>query len=621
MGHRTHALLTTLVVLTALGATARPAHAQGATLFGGLLPPAEGAATDSAELLVGVDAPDPARMRVEEVKVAFGGTARAPQAQKPFLDFATEQARRNDVWRPPVALGVVYLWAEGAPAEVLRGIHRLARRLPQRTVVLPTPYGQGRYPVINPTTAGRIAGGGIDDQAPIPGDAVAFLDAARANAADLGKDGSPVRALVLISDGRDYQHAHDPAAFSALGAELRAARLLVQIVGLPDAGDRAQSLANLKALASGANARLLVADDASELPNLIEAAGTVFFDAVVVRARLPWSKRAFGGAVPVSIHAVVGGARLAVDVGSLTVDGNGLGPVVVGVPALLLVLGGLGFVFLRRGRGGEPTMDVDAFLDHLQELVRRRVAPDRAVADLSRRHPEAIAELPGLDVDALDIDRYRLLRSRAGRARVKELAGAMASSGTGSHGAPAAAGGVAGLLADAFTRKSTASECARQIRARLSDRDWAPFARLGFAQVAAFLKSACAGHPALGSAKARAFVLQVQDALRGDEGGGSIAVAWLVRSAGPGRRGETVRLLMPVAVVGDDPGCQVRLPGIGASPRHLEVRESGGGFTVAPLDGAIKVEGAPVSGRRSLVDGETIEIGSAQFVFKAVIDG
>jgi hypothetical protein len=611
------------LVLGAAAAFPRGAWGAEVHLFQGLIP-AEPGDAKSVTVMVGLVSAAEIRPRLESIRVAFGkGEGRAPTSEIPFLDYATERSRATDVWRPPAVLGIVYEWAEGTPPEVLQGIHRLARRLPQRTVVLPTPFGQGHYPIVNPTTAGKVAGGGLDDQPLIPGDSIAFLESARANFKDLAGDGSPIRALVVISDGRDYQGGDDAAAFARLGKELRDAHIVTRVIGIPESGDRGQAVSNLHALANAADANLLIADSSVAIPNLIESAGTIFFDSVVVTAQIPWTKRAFGGAVVVSVEASSSGRTLRAEAGTVNVESNGTGVLLIAL--ILLVLAGIGaggFVAWRRGHGGSDD-DVEAFLTDLQEMVRRKVSPERAIADLSRLHPEHVSDLGTLDLDSVDGARFGLLRSRAGRQRVRQIAEALLSEETqGSHGQPdKGRSGLASILAGALASDGNALDCVGQIRARLSERDWAPFARMSFTQLAAFLKDASEAHAALGSAKARAFTLDVQELLRRGDGHGAIRVAWLVRSAGPGLRGETLLVPTPRAVLGSRSDCEVQLASIGAAPRHLEIAESAGTFVVRPIDGgALRVEDTAVTGERPLVDGETLEIGKAQFVFLTAVD-
>jgi len=97
-----------------------------------------------------------------------------------------------------------------------------------------------------------------------------------------------------------------------------------------------------------------------------------------------------------------------------------------------------------------------------------------------------------------------------------------------------------------------------------------------------------------------------------------MSVAWLVRTGGPGRRGQTLRLRNERTIIGSGSGCEVQLvedPTV--APAHAAISLEGGEYFVEPIGGAVKVEGESVSGRKPLVDGETLEIGGGFFVFKA----
>ena len=61
------------------------------------------------------------------------------------------------------------------------------------------------------------------------------------------------------------------------------------------------------------------------------------------------------------------------------------------------------------------------------------------------------------------------------------------------------------------------------------------------------LRKAGQRYPILASPRSRGTALAIQDALRA-QGGASLAVAWLVRAAGPGPRGETLRVAAGRAV-------------------------------------------------------------------------
>lgn len=571
------------------------------------------------DLVVGARLSGIERTKLDNLVVRFGKKPGKILKSQPFLDYAADKTRAAEAWRPPITVGLLYLWTDGTPPEMLDGVHRLFKRLPPQTVVLPTPFGQSYFPVVNPISAARVAGGGLDDQPFIEGDAITFLKAARANVAEVAKDDAPLKALVIIADGRDYTAGSDPGPFAALGKDLRDAGTITQIVGLPTDDDA--SKANLRALAHAASARLLVPRQASELPALIEAAGTLFFDSRVLRVKLPVTLRLLGGDVTVSVEASVDGKTVVHEAGPLSVPASG-GLVVIIIGLVLIVGGAVGGAFYFAGRrrpsGNDGEDDMEGFLDAVQELVRRRVEPERAAVELSRWYPNLVAELPQINVADLDADEYRLLKSRAGQARLAAFAKAIGSDEEEAASAPA--DDLIGILATALTQSLSPADGARLIRARLPDRRWASFARARFDEVTAMLKKGASLHPDLGSPRARTYVLSVQDALR-DRDGAEVVVGWLVRAAGPGRRGESLRLGRNRTVIGTSGTCQLRIEDQYLGPEHLAISEAGGAFGLQVLQGQVKVEGQPVQSERALVDGETLEFGQGQYIFKAVVDG
>ena len=605
-------------VLT-LGLAVPPAHAVDVSLFSD--PPTLSEDGKTVELVVGARLPDLQRVKLEDLSVHFGKKPGKVVSSQPYVDFAADKSKAAESWRPPISVGLVYLWTESAPAEMLDGIHRLFKRLPPQTVVLPTPFGQSYFPVVNPVSAARIAGGGLDDQPFIEGDAITFLAAARANVGEVAKDDSPLKALVIIADGRDYTANTDPGPFAAFGKELRDAGYVTQVIALPTDDDSAK--ANIRALAHAAGARLMPTRQGSELPAITEAAGTLFFDLRVLKVAVPFSTGLLGGDIEISLNATVGGKRVSASAGKVTIPASG-GMIVLLAGVVLIVAGGIGAVLvlgrkrsLSAGDGETTEEDMEGFLDAVQELVRRRVDPNRAAVELSRWYPDLVTELPNIDVSALDSDQYRLLKSRAGQARIKEFAKAVGSS---EEDGQAPADDLIAILASTLSQSLPAPDAARQIRARLPDKRWASFARARFDEITALLRGASATHPALSSPKARGFVLSVQDALR-ETDGAEVVVGWLVRAAGPGKRGETLRLARPRTVIGTAPSCQLRIDDKYLGGEHLVISESGGQFAVSPLHGQFKVEGKPVTSERPLVDGETLEFGQGQFVFKAILDG
>jgi hypothetical protein len=116
--------------------------------------------------------------------------------------------------------------------------------------------------------------------------------------------------------------------------------------------------------------------------------------------------------------------------------------------------------------------------------------------------------------------------------------------------------------------------------------------------------------------------VSIQDELRSHGGTDAVLVGWLVRSGGPGRRGETLRLVDGRNLVGAGAGCNVRLAEDPALvDEHAEISRQGDEFVIASLRGGVRVEGSPIDGRRPLTDGETIEVGTTFLVFKSASAG
>jgi predicted component of type VI protein secretion system len=119
--------------------------------------------------------------------------------------------------------------------------------------------------------------------------------------------------------------------------------------------------------------------------------------------------------------------------------------------------------------------------------------------------------------------------------------------------------------------------------------------------------------------------LEIQAALRNESRASAkagLAVGWLVRAAGPGKRGETLRTPSGRAVLGRAPECGVRLDAdTQVAQQHAAISERRGAFYIEPIQGGLKVETKAASGRVPLGDGDTIEIGQSRFVFKCVTSG
>ena len=187
---------------------------------------------------------------------------------------------------------------------------------------------------------------------------------------------------------------------------------------------------------------------------------------------------------------------------------------------------------------------------------------------------------------------------------------------------PALGAVLAEVLAQAIEEGVPSDRAAETLVGRVPAEDLTSFAGLSLDQLAEALRAASRLHLVLGSPRARGFAVTVQDALRSSGGTRGIAVGWLVRSGGPGRRGETLRLGAARTVMGRGPECQIRIaedPEVAAN--HAEFTIARGDFIVAPLEGPVDAEGARIEGPRVLTDGETLAIGGGLFVFKSARAG
>jgi len=378
--------------------------------------------------------------------------------------------------------------------------------------------------------------------------------------------------------------------------------------------DSVQANSNLGELERSARAMRLLGDRGSDLPPLTESVAESIGGLLRLRFELPWAVRTFGGSKQVGLAASVDGVPLAVAGGNLTIPGSGGSFVLLivgGVVGLALVGGGGYLLFRKFGRG--PSLE--EVLDELQDLIRLGTPAEQAVVELSQRFPDEVGELTKLDPLKLSPARYRYLRTRAGQARVKEIQDLLDEDGE----RPVMDDEMASILADAVKQGAAPEDVAQNLRARLPDTQWGALSRASGSVVKQSLRDMGRNHSELASSQAAQFASQVQVALRRRDPVG-LAVAWLVRASGPGRRGETLRLGTPSAVIGSAVTCQPRIsddPMI--ADEHAEIHESGGQFIVRPRRGVVSVEGNPIPSDHTLADGETIPLGTSRFVFKTVI--
>jgi hypothetical protein len=551
-----------------------------------------------------------------------GQRSDAPVSTQALSDWATASAEASPAWRPPVSVGVVYLWVEGVPAGVLDGIHAFFQRIPSRTTVYPTIYGrlrQGRARL----TAAEISR--LDELPYLESYRPNMIEAAQLDLGDLAGDPAPLKILLLITDGRDFADpkGEGPGDFAALGKQIRKAGVTPFIVGFPPPeADAAQATANLRDLHDAAGGFLRVVDQVEDIENTIESLGQALADLQRVQLPTPWTWRLFGDSHRVSVRvSAAGGQRLTAEVGTVTAEPGNLRWVALAIVVLLLAAaGGLIVVVMRRKGAGAAGDDDDEALEALHDLIRRGTPPAQAAAELSQAHPDLLAVLADRE-DTLSSDpRFPYLRTRAGRKRLQEIRELLSSKAS---DRPVLKDTIAKALADVVKSQGSPEDAARALSGRTTADSREAFVDLDAEQLTEALRDAAGAHPTLNSPRARGIALRIQDALRSaDNRAPGTAIGWLARAAGPGRRGETLRLKSPRSVLGRSPGCDVVLAeDPAAAPEHAELTVDAGEFSIAPLGGWIKVEQQPIEGRHVLADGETIEIGSGLYVFKSASIG
>jgi hypothetical protein len=561
--------------------------------------------------LIGATRADGTAAKLSDVRLLLDDVeAGTPVGDDAIGDYSSDHPR----WSPPIAIGVVYLWAKGGPQTVLDGLEALFKHVPGRVSVYPTPYGQGYRPVITRVAAARAAGGDLADIPPLEGDQYKVVEAVRFNAAKLEQDEAPIKHLVIVTDGRDFVE-HDERAFAALGDELRKKKLHVEIVWVRPSVDSVQAAANVRNLSEASRARFLSADTAGDLPALTESLADTVSGLRRYRFAVSWSAKTFGGKRRVGAVATVDGASVTGQDGSITLPSStgALFGIILGGVAVVALLGFGIFFAIRSGgrRGGK----LDDLLIEVQQIIRLGTPADEAVNDLSARFPDSIDKLATLDVMKLDPAKYRYLRTRAGQARIKEIQKQLESGDAG----PIVDDEVAQIVSAGMNKKQDAQEVARQIRARVSDDQAAALARAGSHELKESLARASKDHAPLKASRAVDFAAEVQEALR-TASGPPMAVGWFARATGPGKRGQTIAIPAGRVVVGRSPDCQLRVPeDQQLADRHAEIREEDGRFMIRPLDGRIALEDQDVTDERPLTDGATVAIGACRYVFKCVV--
>jgi len=560
-------------------------------------------------------------LKTTNLTVSVDGQPVAPLAVQSLSDWAAASAEASSSFRPPAAVGLVYLWIDGVPPAVLDGIHAFFQRIPSRTVVYPTIYGrlrQGRA---------RLAAGDISrlDEVPyLDGYRPNLIDAVKLNVGDLAADPAALKVLLLVTDGRDFADpkGEGPGNFAELGSRLRRAGITLLVARYRPEADAAQAAGNLRDLHDAAGGFLSARDQVEDLENTLESLGQAVADLQRVELEVPWSWRLFSGSHRVSARLTgADGEGMTIEAGAVTIGPGGARWAMFGlILAAGLTAAGMTLFALRRRGGGGPPASAEAVLGAAHDLIRRGASPERAAEELVRRFPDAPALLIDLDESLLADPRFPYLRTRPGRKRMQEIRDLLAERSGDSAGL---GDSLARVLAEAVGNHLAPEEAAEKVNAHATAEERAAFVGLDLDRLAEALRGAARAHPALGTPRARGVAVAVQDALRtGENASRGVAVGWLVRAGGPGRRGQTLRLAAERTVIGSGGTCSLRImedPTL--APEHAEVVAGDEEFTIAPLGGAVRIEGQPVVRRQTLVDGETIDLGAGMYVFKCASVG
>jgi hypothetical protein len=550
------------------------------------------------------------------LEIAVDGQPVAASSVQSLSDWATAASEASQTWRPPLALGLVYLWVDGVPAGVLDGIHAFFQRIPSRTVVYPTIYGrlrQGRARL----TAGDISR--LDEIPYLEGYRPNMIEAIRLNLADLASDPAALKVLLVVTDGRDFADpkGEGPGDFAALGAELRHAGITVLVSRFRPEADAEQAAANLVDLRDATGGFLGSRDQPEELENTLESLGQSVADLERVEVAIPWMWRLLGNAHRVSARfAAANGERFTAEIGAVTV-GAGLSRAIFAGLALasLILLASSVAMRLRERNGPKTAPRLDAILASAHNLIRRGASPERAAEELTRVYPKAADLLANMDESLMSDARFPYLRTRPGRKRMKEIREILSRR---QGDSPSLSDVMARVLAEGITGNMSASAVAQKLSALTASEERAAFAALDLERLAEALRTVASVHPVLGTPRARGAVVSIQDALRSEESRTfDVCVGWLVRAGGPGRRGETLKLGNERTVIGQGSACGIQIsadPAIASA--HAAISMENGEFSIEPVGGSVKVEGETVSGRRTLVDGETIELGGGIYVYK-----
>ena len=394
-------------------------------------------------------------------------------------------------------------------------------------------------------------------------------------------------------------------------------------MGWQPEADAGQAAANLRDLQESSGGFARIVDQKQDLDNALESLGQAVADLQRVHFTPPWTWRMLGGSHHLTIRlSTADGQQLPADMGAVSVGAER--------PWwILIVLGGVALaaliviVLLRRPRAApqpdEPEFDEEALME-AHDLIRRGASPKRAVEELLRDHPESVRALIDLPPSVFTDPRYPYFRTRLGKLRLQEIAELVAK-----RSADQAELGdrLAQILADAIGSNVPPDKAAESISGRVGADECAAFVALDFDQLADAMNAASRDYGILGTPRARGAAVDIQEALKTGSGSRGIVVGWLVRTGGPGTRGETLRVGGEgTTLVGQSPGCGIRILGDpGVAAEHAEIALLRGEFTLTGREGAVTVEGTRINDRHTLSDGETIGIGNGLFVFKSASAG
>ena len=586
---------------------------------------------DSGEmiLLVGGVSEDGTTLKPSAIEVEIDGEhAPPPKSVEVFSEFAQTAAEASQTWKSPLSVGLVYLWVKDVPAgtsdAILEGIGGFFRRIPARTNVYATLYGRKRQPI--PKLKASEIGGQLHDLGYIPGDRPNFADALRVDLRTLLSDESPFKVLLAVTDGRDFTDpsGEGSADFGALADEIDKTGVKLLLVSFPPPeADAEQSAKNLTDLA-GSGAFRRATDQPLEVQSTLESLGQSIADMRRVHLELPWGWRNFGGTHKVRLYLTTDGKRRAIEVGKVTVAA-GLPWLVIGagiLVAVLLVVVVVVLILRLRSRRDERGDDEDEqpVVTAAHALIQRGLSAQRALVELTRSFPRDVGSLAELDASVFSDERYPVFKTKAGRRRFEELQALLSRK---SNDDTLLGGDLAEVLSQSISSQTPPDQVASSIAARVPEDQWSAFARLGLDELARALRASGSRHPVLATPRARGVALEIQAALRNESRSAhSLALGWLVRAAGQGKRGETLRLPSGRVVLGRGAACELRLEADSQiADQHAAISERRGAFYIEPLQGAVKVETAAVNGRQPLGDGDTIEMGQSRYIFKCVSTG